>query len=684
MSGESCINCPENFFAGKVSQNFDKWEKLTSDGWLLDIVMGYKLELNKIPEQRFIPQPIKFCDREIDIINQELQKFLHKGVVEECVYEKEQYVSNIFIRPKRDGSHRVILNLKTLNKDMDKVHFKMESLKSAMALMQENCYLASVDLKDAYYTVNVKPEDRKYLRFVWDNTLYQFTCLPNGLTTAPRVFTKLLKPVFAHLRTLGLASVVYLDDTLLQGQQFSDCLLNVSKTVKLLDSLGFTVHPKKSVLKPSQQIEFLGFILNSRDMTVRLTQKKAESLVNSCRELGKKQTCTIRELAEIIGKMVASEPGNVYAPLHYKQFEIEKNKALKTHKGNFDAVIQVSHHMVQELYWWINELGQAKRSILLPKPSVEMFSDSSSTGWGGVCGDSKTGGLWSSQDKSKHINELEMKACLLTLTSLCDGLRDIHIRAYLDNTTSVTYIEKMGGTKEKLNNICKEIWGWCNQRNIWLSAVHIPGIENVEADRISRENHTDLEWKLDPQVFVKVCEKLGQPQIDMFASRKNFQMLPYVSYKPDSGAVAVNAFKLNWQLYLSYMFPPFSILGRVLQKLQEDEAQAVLIAPLWPTQVWFTKLLGMICSTPVLLPHSKKILMHPGDASLVHPLHASLKLMACRVSGRYSQTKAYQMSLPELFLQPGEDLPRYNIGAISENGVRFAIGQRLITFVHLR
>jgi len=75
----------------------------------------------------------------------------------------------------------------------------MENLKNAITLMTPNCFMATIDLKDAYYSVPVNVNDRKYLRFIWKNQLFQYTCLPNGLSSAPRIFTKILKPVHASL-----------------------------------------------------------------------------------------------------------------------------------------------------------------------------------------------------------------------------------------------------------------------------------------------------------------------------------------------------------------------------------------------------------------------------------------------------------------------------------------------------
>lgn len=90
----------------------------------------------------------------------------------------------------------------------------MENLKCAITLMSPNCYMASIDLKDTYHSVPIDTNHRKYLRFKWKNQLFQFTCLPNGLSSAPRIFTKLMKPAYSVLPCKGFENVGCIDDTL--------------------------------------------------------------------------------------------------------------------------------------------------------------------------------------------------------------------------------------------------------------------------------------------------------------------------------------------------------------------------------------------------------------------------------------------------------------------------------------
>ena len=179
----------------------------------------------------------------------------------------------------------------------------METLQSIIRLVEKNCYMASLELKDAYYMVGVSPSHRKYLRFMWKDVLYQFTCLPNGLSSCPRKFTKFLKPPLTELHKKGHISASYIDDLYLQGRTYDLCVSNVIDTFIQFDSLGFTIHPDKSVFIPSQRLVLLGFIIDSVAMTITLTPEKALKVKEACGTLLGQGLPTIRQLACVIGKI---------------------------------------------------------------------------------------------------------------------------------------------------------------------------------------------------------------------------------------------------------------------------------------------------------------------------------------------------------------------------------------------
>ena len=105
--------------------------------------------------------------------------------------------------------------------------------------------MASIDLRDAFFSVPIHPAHQEYLKFTFDDLL-QFTCMPNGYPPAMKVFTKISKVSFGHLRSLDHNSVIYVDDSYLQGETYHACLDNISDTIKLLRELCFVIKTKRN------------------------------------------------------------------------------------------------------------------------------------------------------------------------------------------------------------------------------------------------------------------------------------------------------------------------------------------------------------------------------------------------------------------------------------------------------
>ena len=212
----------------------------------------------------------------------------------------------------------MILNLKGSISTLRNTISKWTPFGFAVRLMTPNCFMASIDLKDAYYVVPIADERRKYLRFCWQGSLYQYTCMPNGLSSAPRCFTKLLKPVYSTLRQYGHLNVGYIDDSCLQGSDTQECLLNISDTQTLFTDLGFVINVDKSCVIPAQQITFLGFVLGSVSMTITLTDDKKAKVKSICKQLLLRSHYTITELAQLVGTLVSYLPGVQFGQLHYR------------------------------------------------------------------------------------------------------------------------------------------------------------------------------------------------------------------------------------------------------------------------------------------------------------------------------------------------------------------------------
>lgn len=128
-------NTPENFQEGKTAHHLSNWRRLTTNRWISKTISGLTIEFHDCPIQCRVPNQIHFTVWEITKIDSEISLFVSKNIIEQHKSYSEGFLSNFFTREKKDGTLRVILNLKTLNKFVENYHFKIDTLKSAINLM---------------------------------------------------------------------------------------------------------------------------------------------------------------------------------------------------------------------------------------------------------------------------------------------------------------------------------------------------------------------------------------------------------------------------------------------------------------------------------------------------------------------------------------------------------------------
>ena len=442
-----------------------------------------------------------------------------------------------------------------------------------------------------------------------------------------------MKPVTASLREKRHINSIYIDDLYLQGDDYNDCNHNVTDTVTTLISLGFCPHPDKCQLIPSQQVNILGFCINSCSMRITLTEEKREALLIFISKILKKTKIRIRELASVIGKIVASFPSVQFGPLYYRMLDKNKQSALIEAHDNYEAFTTISGEAMEELNWWLQNLPNAFAPIIIESPKLEIFTDASNEGWGASFNGKVTQGTWSIDEDDLHINVKEMLAVLFGLKSLLKDVKDVNIRLNIDNTATVSIIKHMGTShNDDLNDIAKLIWLWAKQKQIWLYPVYIPSEDNP-ADEPSRNIYLDAEWKLDPEVFRLILRKLNfKPEVDLFATRLNTQLDKYVSYHPDPGAYLTDAFSFSWHHIKFYSFPPFSCISRCLQKIVADQAKGIIVVPKWPTQPFYSLLFRLLVTDPVVIPPRMSNLLMPGQPDLISEISGKTTFLACLVS----------------------------------------------------
>ena len=157
-------------------------------------------------------------------------------------------------------------------------HFKMEGLHVFRELIQQGDWVMKLDLKNAYLQISIHPNHQPLLQFIWKEKHYGFQCLPFVLSAARQVFTKLLKSVVGFLRQIGLRIIIYLDNMLFMHVSKEQLAAMAPIICRLFEVLGLIVNMKKSLLTPTQIIEFLGFQISSCALTVSLPSEKSRKI----------------------------------------------------------------------------------------------------------------------------------------------------------------------------------------------------------------------------------------------------------------------------------------------------------------------------------------------------------------------------------------------------------------------
>ena len=252
-------------------------------------------------------------------------------------------------------------------------------------------------------------------------------------------------------------------------------------------------------------------------------------------------------------------------------------------------------------------------------------------------------GRWKPVQMTWHINRLELMAVRLTLLHFHEQVRGHRVLVRSDNSTTCYYINKFGGTRSQ--ELCCLTWDllmWCSERGIELTAIHVPGVDNVLADFLSRQEINQREWSLHGHVTNMIFKIWGRPNIDLFASVHNHKLPVYCSLLPCPAALSRNAFSINWGCcYSSYAFPPPVLLHKVLQKIRQDRARVILIAPMWPMRSWYSSILNMLVQSPLILPLRPDLL---SQFKILHP--KATQLQAGGLEGQWDSLRTQGFSEP--------------------------------------
>lgn len=414
LESEGIDSTSQSFCAGKLRLFYNSWKWLGAPPHILKIVSEYLIPFYKKPplfkpavlqQTPYSPEASKIIDQMID-----------QGVLEEANC-RPSFISKLFLRPKPDGTARPIFNLKNLNKFVFAGKFRLVNIHRVPDFLQSNDWMTKIDFHQAYFHVPVVKSHRRFLRLIYSNKLLEMTCLPFGLSSAPKTFASLTNWVAQSLRDRGVRILVYLDDFFLVNQKPATLRHHIAITLDLLKYLGWIINIKKSVLTPQRTQEFLGIIWNPWTNQKFLPERLAAKLESQTRNMLAKEKATLVELQTIIGSMNFASFVTQRGRLHYRALRAQANKMLRQPV----AKVYLTARMRYELIWWQRNCRQCSQ-IHFPFPTHYLTTDASNLGWGAKLDNQSLQGTWSDMQQNLYCNQKEMIAIIIRVTPYAPSL----------------------------------------------------------------------------------------------------------------------------------------------------------------------------------------------------------------------------------------------------------------------
>ena len=264
LSLESLPSLARKPIAGRISLCQPAWARISTNGWVRSVVKeGYRFQwLHGPPPTPHATRNPPTDRAGEDILDSELRGMIGKGAVHQVSPSKDSVISGYFARPKKTlGKSRPIVSLKYTNRYIRKVPFRMTTTKQIKTWLRPGCYMTSLDLQDAYFSIPIHPRFWRYTRFVWRKLTFEYKVVMFGLGPSARVFTKILRAAILFLRNeFGIEICGYIDDHLIQADLTELSYLHTEVAILTFHCLGFSVNFPKSVLTPTQRLPHLGFL----------------------------------------------------------------------------------------------------------------------------------------------------------------------------------------------------------------------------------------------------------------------------------------------------------------------------------------------------------------------------------------------------------------------------------------
>lgn len=616
------------------------WRHIAKDPFVLEVIEhGYRFNFrSKPPTPRpaaplFHGTPAQMAD-----LTRQLLEWQRCAVIEPDLSQPTRRVASLlFPVPKKDSvEFRWCHDLRYLNDWLKVSQVKYETVESVRQMIRKGDFMTSIDLKSAYSHVLIDPKHRDFLCFDALGRRWKFRALPFGVSSAPYVFTRVMRTVMQFFRNQGIRISIYLDDMIIMAKTPGLAHLHTQYVLNVLEALGFVINRSKSCLEPSRQISHLGLIFDSYRWQITLPQSKLLNIAKDARRIlraNERKCLTMRMIAGLAGKLAAAVAAMPEARFRNRSMQRLVWFAIR-HGRTWSDTVSLSATALRDVVWCSNKsvLHRANRGrIRVSHPDAILTSDASLTGWGAVLEiDGKSisvHGRWNPIERDWSSNLRETTA--ITRSVFAFKRRLVRCRSILfrtDNMTAKAALNKCGSPYRHLGLAIEPVLRLAFRHRISIRAIHLPGSENLAADALSRLTPEVNEWRLSDSAAAICLSKLRavfrQPrgnstcslkttattrspacdEVDWFASESRHLVPQFASRTADPSASFVDAMSQTWTERVGIWVPPFNLIPRVLSKIGDEQAHGLVVVPFWPSRPWYGTLKSMAMTLPTHLP----------------------------------------------------------------------------------
>lgn len=556
-------------------------ERLTA--WLC----GYPLHLDLLeapPRQHHAPANRIDRSNQLEVawVEREFRRLQSIGALAK-VASRPARLYPIRVVPKKGPKlFRLVVNMRSLNRHLKPVGGRYEDIRAILARVEKGSWFISLDITDAYFLVSMAEEASTWLGVSWQGSYYVYRALPFGCSSSPGVFTSIVSALVDYWRTLSVCCSSFYDDIFACHLRKAICSAYAAFLRTEARTLGITFDFTKGNPEPTQQGVVLGFLLDTTSLTVAIPPAGLAKIHGKADRMVVERRATMRQLYSLASSLMAYKRAAMLStPRAYALY------AACASRGSWDTTFSLTEETIDALLWIRDSLPQhAVRRFNWEASEIVAFkTDASGIGCGMVQVDpislevsgEEMRTAFSVQERALSSNNRELRCLPRGVLAFSETIRGKAVQFYSDNTTAISYAYKGGGPVRELNALALRLLETLHSLGAdLLPPRHIPGKLNVEADLASRQPEME-DYRLRSFTFLKLAKKWGGFSVDLFADDFNTLLPAFYSRWRCPQAAAVDAFSQRWQGSV-YLFPPPSMLERVVAKILGDGCSGLLIA----------------------------------------------------------------------------------------------------------